>query len=185
MQSPPSYMSVGVLDTLLDKLFLALVTFCSSWHLLVQTQQWKHQNNVCNLFKDNNKDNRTTSMTSFEKHPRTGISKAPKNQYRDLNMWTFHSFFGMFSRIKASQDNEIKQKNTKNCFILKIMSENADAHFLCICSISCILFHVNSSQHHWVNFLILTKLLHLGEILCFPGPSSVIFKRIIQQPHPL
>ena len=29
-------------------------------HLLVQSQQWKHQNNVPITFKDNNKENRTT-----------------------------------------------------------------------------------------------------------------------------
>ena len=34
----------------------------TSWHLLVQ---WKHQNNVWNLYKVNNKDTRATSMTSF------------------------------------------------------------------------------------------------------------------------
>ena len=34
-------------------------------HLLVQSQQWKHQNNVWNLFKVNSKDTRTTSLTSF------------------------------------------------------------------------------------------------------------------------
>ena len=31
------------------------------WYLLVQSQQWKHQNNVWNLFKVNNKDARTRS----------------------------------------------------------------------------------------------------------------------------
>ena len=36
-----------------------------SWHLLVQSQQWKHQNNVWNMFKVNNKDTKTTSLTSF------------------------------------------------------------------------------------------------------------------------
>ena len=37
----------------------------ASQHLLVPNQQWKHQNNVWNLFKVNNKDTRTTSMKSF------------------------------------------------------------------------------------------------------------------------
>ena len=32
-------------------------------YLLVQSQQWKHQNNMWNLFKVNNKDTRTTSLT--------------------------------------------------------------------------------------------------------------------------
>ena len=32
-------------------------------HLLVQSQQWKHQNNVPNMFKVNNKETRTTLMT--------------------------------------------------------------------------------------------------------------------------
>ena len=36
-----------------------------SWHLVVQIQQWKHQNNVWNLFKVNNKDSRTTWTKSF------------------------------------------------------------------------------------------------------------------------
>ena len=37
----------------------------SSWHLLAQNQQWKHQKNVRNLFKFNNKDTRTTPLISF------------------------------------------------------------------------------------------------------------------------
>ena len=36
-----------------------------NWYFLVQCQQWKHQNNVWNLFKVNNKDTRTASVTSF------------------------------------------------------------------------------------------------------------------------
>ena len=36
-----------------------------SRHLLIQSQQRKHQNNVWNLFNVNNKDIRTTSLTSF------------------------------------------------------------------------------------------------------------------------
>ena len=36
-----------------------------SRHLPVQSQQWKHQNNVWNRFKVNNNNNRTTSLTSF------------------------------------------------------------------------------------------------------------------------
>ena len=35
----------------------------ASWHLLVQSQQLKHHYNKWNLFKVNNKDTRTTSMT--------------------------------------------------------------------------------------------------------------------------
>ena len=38
---------------------------CPSRHLLVQSQQLKHQNNVWNMFKVNNKDSRTTSLTLF------------------------------------------------------------------------------------------------------------------------
>ena len=34
-------------------------------HLLVQSQQWKRQNNVCSLFKFNNKDKRIMSLTLF------------------------------------------------------------------------------------------------------------------------
>ena len=37
----------------------------TSWYLLVQSQQWKHQNNTQNLFKVNRKDTRTTSLTLF------------------------------------------------------------------------------------------------------------------------
>ena len=37
----------------------------TSQHLLVQSQQWKHQNNVGNLFKFNNKDIITMSSTSL------------------------------------------------------------------------------------------------------------------------
>ena len=37
-------------------------------HLHVQSQQWKHQNNVWNLFKVNNKDYRTTSLTTERRH---------------------------------------------------------------------------------------------------------------------
>ena len=33
-----------------------------SRQLIVQSQQWKHQNNMRSLFKVNNKDIRTTSM---------------------------------------------------------------------------------------------------------------------------
>ena len=36
-----------------------------SGHLLVQSQQWKHRNKVWNLFKVNNNDIRTKSVTSF------------------------------------------------------------------------------------------------------------------------
>ena len=36
-----------------------------SRHLLIQSQQRKYQNNVWNLFNVNNKDIRTTSLTSF------------------------------------------------------------------------------------------------------------------------
>ena len=34
-------------------------------YLLVQSQRWKHQSNVWNLIKFNNKDTRTTSVRSF------------------------------------------------------------------------------------------------------------------------
>ena len=39
--------------------------FFSSRHLLIQSQLWKHQKNVWNMFKVNNKDTRTTSLKSF------------------------------------------------------------------------------------------------------------------------
>ena len=32
-----------------------------SRHLLISSQQWKQQNNARNIFKDNNKDTRTTT----------------------------------------------------------------------------------------------------------------------------
>ena len=40
-------------------------TWKPSWRLLVQSQQWKHQNNARNLFKVNNKDTNTTPLKSF------------------------------------------------------------------------------------------------------------------------
>ena len=39
-------------------------------HLLIQIQQKKHQNNLWILFKVNNKDNRTTSVTYVQRHRR-------------------------------------------------------------------------------------------------------------------
>ena len=49
-----------------ERAFLTLyVETVTSRHLLVQSQQWKHQNNMWNLFKVNNKDTKTTSVTSF------------------------------------------------------------------------------------------------------------------------
>ena len=35
-------------------------------HLLVQSQQWKHQKNMRNLFKVKNKDTRKALMTSSD-----------------------------------------------------------------------------------------------------------------------
>ena len=40
-----------------------------SWHLLVQSQQWKHQNIVWNLFNVNNKDNSGIFTVDFEQMP--------------------------------------------------------------------------------------------------------------------
>ena len=42
-----------------------LVSYYHGWDLLVESQQLKHQDNIWNLFRFNNKDTRTTSMTSF------------------------------------------------------------------------------------------------------------------------
>ena len=49
---------------------LVLCCFCVCYalhypnrHLIVQCQQWEHQNNVWNLFKVNNKETRTTTFT--------------------------------------------------------------------------------------------------------------------------
>ena len=39
--------------------------FSPNQHLFVQSQQWKHQNNVWNLFKVSNKNTRRTSMPAF------------------------------------------------------------------------------------------------------------------------
>ena len=47
------------------------------WYLLVQNQQLKHQNNVCNLFKVNNKDILRRSgvfIVNFEQIFHTGVS---------------------------------------------------------------------------------------------------------------
>ena len=49
---------------LLRKIFCLKLSLPSQ-HLLVQGQQWKYQNNVWSMFKVNNKDKRTTSLTSF------------------------------------------------------------------------------------------------------------------------
>ena len=38
-----------------------VLTKLPSWYLPVQSLQWNHQNNVCNLYTVNNKDTRTTS----------------------------------------------------------------------------------------------------------------------------
>ena len=52
---------------------IVFIVFCwfrvnnnPSWYLLVWSQQWKHQNNVWNLFRVNNKDTRTTSWCCFD-----------------------------------------------------------------------------------------------------------------------
>ena len=45
-----------------EKKFLTLLP---SRHLLVQSQQWNHQNNMENLFKANDKGTRTISLTSL------------------------------------------------------------------------------------------------------------------------
>ena len=37
----------------------------SSWNLIVQSQNWKHQNNEWNTFKVKDKATKTTSLTSF------------------------------------------------------------------------------------------------------------------------
>ena len=44
-------------------IFLSMTT--PSGHLFVQSQQWKYQTNVWNLFKINNEGTRTRSMISF------------------------------------------------------------------------------------------------------------------------
>ena len=41
------------------------VTALPTRNLLVQRQQWKNQKNLSNLYKVNNKNTRTTSITSF------------------------------------------------------------------------------------------------------------------------
>ena len=46
-------------------LFKHLALIFPSRHLFVQNQQYKHQSNVSNMFKVNNKDTRAISMTSF------------------------------------------------------------------------------------------------------------------------
>ena len=47
------------------RLYLFNLLTPPSRHLLAQSQQQKHQNNVWNLFKVNHKDTRATSITSF------------------------------------------------------------------------------------------------------------------------
>ena len=48
----------------------------SNWLLNVQSQQWKHQNNVWNLFKVNDKDTRTTlRILTGKKHPKIKLQR--------------------------------------------------------------------------------------------------------------
>ena len=50
---------------LLNNVYISFFNVLPCWDLLVQSQQWKHQNNVWKLFKFNSKDTRTTSFLSF------------------------------------------------------------------------------------------------------------------------
>ena len=50
---------------LLSTISLIHIIFYPNQHWLVQIQQWKHQKNVYNLFKVNNKDTKETSLTSM------------------------------------------------------------------------------------------------------------------------
>ena len=45
--------------------FISTFIECPTQHLFVHSQQWKHHNNVWNLFIVNNKDTRKTSLTLF------------------------------------------------------------------------------------------------------------------------
>ena len=45
--------------------WLILCKYYPRRNLLAQSEQWKHQSNVWNLFKINNKEARATSLTSF------------------------------------------------------------------------------------------------------------------------
>ena len=49
--------------SLLWKIITTAKIIFSTRRLLVQSQEWKHQKDMWNLFKANNKDTRTTSMT--------------------------------------------------------------------------------------------------------------------------
>ena len=69
------FCAVKVITTASQKIALRLksnikaldwnVECVQSFQPFFQIRQWKHQNIVRNLFKGNNKDNRTTSMASF------------------------------------------------------------------------------------------------------------------------
>ena len=57
-----------ILNTFGILLLLFIVSiFCQlpNWYLIAQNQQWKHQDNLWNLFKVSNEDTRTTSLTGF------------------------------------------------------------------------------------------------------------------------
>ena len=59
-----------------------------SQHLPVQSQQWKHLTNVWNIFKGNDKNNRTTSMTKI--------------------FYTLLNWFVNFEQVNVSWENEKK-----------------------------------------------------------------------------
>ena len=61
----------GIRTTSINLLMLLLLFWTGiipqvhSWRLLVQSQQWKHQKNMWDLFQGNKKDLRTTSLMLF------------------------------------------------------------------------------------------------------------------------
>ena len=61
--TPCNSLSIGIVENTGPSCFFS--TRHTSWHLLVQSQEWKHQSNVWNRSQVNNKDTRTTSLTSW------------------------------------------------------------------------------------------------------------------------
>ena len=88
---------ISWLSRLVFKIFLSLSgKFCHLFwlpirYLFVQSQQWKHPNNVLNLFKVNSKDIRTTSFTLLW----------TLNRFHTL-LWCFH-FWKWTSKLRLAK----------------------------------------------------------------------------------
>ena len=94
-----------------------------SRHILVQSQLWKHQNNVWNAFKVNNKENRTTSLTPF-----WCLCLLALNKFHKL-FWCFYwkSKYRLSRPIFCVTDQFssscVLGNNYRNCVALSMFSE--------------------------------------------------------------